>query len=264
MQKKFQLYLPMCFPFTNTLGTVFCPDKSSKAFCMSEPIGPMVSNSTAVKSILFCLKVDFNFKQNGHVVLENTMTLLSLMCWATRALGSSPFTIGGIVLVERLQPIVEIKLCLKLKIETGDCCVSERQLERTLMQFLLCFKVVKTQRISINWKIFRICSLIHWKKIFLLQKSVTYKQTAYFLHFFATFWKQMKSPLTFDRAVATTMVKRIGRGQNLKWIKRHARIRSWKIPSQARQCRSTSTKDQHDSLHQFLYMFFFYFSASTS
>ena len=155
-------------------------------------------------------------------------------------------------------------IALKLKIEIGDCCVSERQLERTLMQFLLCFKVVKTQRISINWKFFRICSLIHWKKIFLLQKSVTYKQTAYFLHFFATFWKQMKSPLTFDRAVATTMVKRIGRGQNLKWIKRHARIRSWKIPSQARQCRSTSTKDQHDSLHQFLYMFFFYFSASTS
>ena len=127
MQKKIQLYLPMCFPFTKTLGTVFCPDKSSKAFCMSEPIGPMVSNSTAVKSILFCLKVDFNFKQNGHVVLENTMTLLSLISWATAALGSSPFTTGGMVLVERLQPIIEIKLCLKLRIETADYYVSERQ-----------------------------------------------------------------------------------------------------------------------------------------
>ena len=136
----------MCFPLIKTLGTVFCPDKSSKAFCMSEPIGPMVSNSTAVKSILFCLKVDFNFKQNGHVVLENTMTLLSLMCWATAALGSSTFTTGGMVLVERLQPIVEIKLCLKLKIETCDCCVSERPVDKTLTQFLLCSESSRPKR----------------------------------------------------------------------------------------------------------------------
>ena len=179
----------MCFPFTNTLGTVFCPDKSSKAFCMSEPIGPMVSNSTAVKSILFCLKVDFNFKQNGHVVLENTMTLLSLMCWATRALGSSPFTIGGIVLVERLQPIVEIKLCLKLKIETGDCCVSERQLERTLMRFLLCSKSSKDPKDINKLKNFQNLLLNPLKKDFPPSKISYIQANSLFSSFLCHFLK---------------------------------------------------------------------------
>ena len=87
---------------------------------MSVPIGPMVSNSTAVKSILFCLKTVFIFAQNGHVVLENTITLLSLMSWATAALGSSPLTTGGMLVVERLQDVVEIELCLKIGM--GDKC----------------------------------------------------------------------------------------------------------------------------------------------
>ena len=90
---------------------------------MSAPIGPMVSNSTAVKSILFCLKTVFIFVQNGHVVLENTITLLSLMSWATAALGSSPLTTGGMVVVERLQDVVEIELCLKIGM--GDWCFRE-------------------------------------------------------------------------------------------------------------------------------------------
>ena len=113
------LNLPICLPLMKRLGTDFWPDRSCRAFCMSAPIGPMVSNSTAVKSILFCLKTVFIFVQNGHVVLENTITLLSLMSWATAALGSSPFTTGGMVVVERLQDVVEIKLRLKMKM--GDC-----------------------------------------------------------------------------------------------------------------------------------------------
>jgi hypothetical protein len=89
-----------------------------------------VSNSTAVKSILFCLKTVFIFVQNGHVVLENTITLLSLMSWATAALGSSPFTTGGMVVVERLQDVVEIKLRLKMKM--GDWCFREFELAEIL------------------------------------------------------------------------------------------------------------------------------------
>ena len=87
---------------------------------MSVPIGPIVSNSTAVKSILFCLKTVFILVQNGHVVLENTITLLSLMSWETAALGSSPLTTGGMLVVERLQDVVEIELCLKIGM--GDKC----------------------------------------------------------------------------------------------------------------------------------------------
>ena len=129
------------------LGTDFWPDRSCRAFCMSAPIGPMVSNSTAVKSILFCLKTVFIFVQNGHVVLENTITLLSLMSWATAALGSSPFTTGGMVVVERLQLVVEIKLCLKLKIKTVKS-VSERWQQRIWGNFICFPKEAKYKEVN--------------------------------------------------------------------------------------------------------------------
>ena len=105
-----------------------------------------MSNSTAVKSILFCLKTVFIFAQNGHVVLENTITLLSLMSWATAALGSSPFTTGGMLLVERLQLVVEIKLRLKLKIKTVKSAVFQRGDHRKFEAISSVFK--KKQKIK--------------------------------------------------------------------------------------------------------------------
>ena len=117
---------------------------------MSTPIGPMVSNSTAVKSILFCLKTVFIFVQNGHVVLENTITLLSLISWATAALGSSPFTTGGMVVVERLQLVIEIKLCLKLKIKIVESAVFQRGDHREFEAISYVFKKMQKIKKSIN------------------------------------------------------------------------------------------------------------------
>ena len=117
--------LPICFPLMKTLGTVFCPVCSSRIFCISSPIVPNSSNSTASKSILFSLKAALSFLQKGHHDLENTITLFSLMAFVTASLGSSPFTTGGMVPVERWQPVVVCKLRLKLKTET-DFGLSEK------------------------------------------------------------------------------------------------------------------------------------------